>query len=140
MGAKIDLRKAHAFHRKGDINVVLTWVNDERAMVLMPANRPNNSTWFIVCDSVAWMYDQPEYLARQSLLAARCMDMDMNRSAIQRIASIIMDGLGDLIRMPSAPPAEQLKSSFGETKVFADGQLIGGEEIRLDKAEGLTYA
>ena len=90
--------------------------------------------------AIVFLRDQPEYLARQSLLAARCMDMDMNRSAIQRIASIIMDGLGDLIRMPSAPPAEQLKSSFGETKVFADGQLIGGEEIRLDKAEGLTYA
>ena len=139
MSVQLDPRKAHQSFIKGDILAILTWVNDERALVLMPAHRAQGAPWFIVCESAAYKYDDPHYLAHQSVTAARVLGMDETTSTWSRIADIIMNYLPDLIRMPSAPPAEKMSAAVGEMKLMADGQLLHGEEIRLEK-EGVTYA
>lgn len=138
MPAKIDLSKAHLVRRHGDITAVYTWVNDERAIVLIPIHR-KLASWYIVCESAAYRYDEPEYLARQAAVAADVLGMEPSPNNWVRIASIIHDGLPDLIRMPPAPEPELTKATYGELKVMQDGKLVGGEEIRLEKDEGAVY-
>ena len=61
MGVSLDLRKAWKHHRHGDLLVVLTWVNDERSLVLMPTLR-RGTGWYIVQESAAfkWGIDHPD--------------------------------------------------------------------------------
>jgi hypothetical protein len=137
MGVSLDLRKAHLSRQHGDILAIYTWVNDERALVLMPAFRPG-APWYIVCESAAFRYDDAAYLARQCAKACEVLGMEPSRANWVRLASIIHEGLPDLIRMPSAPPAEYLRPAFGSMELRADGQVLAGEDIRVER-EGATY-
>lgn len=137
MALSLDPRKAHLIRQHGDILAIYTWVNDERALVLMPARR-GKSPWYIVCESAAWKYDDPGYLARQARKAAEVLGMDETTSTWYRIAKIIHEGLPDLVHMPPAPLPELSKHTIGEMKLFADGHLVGGEEIRPE-IEAPTY-
>lgn len=138
MAISIDPRKAHCVRQHGDVLAIYTWVNDERALVLMPARRAQGSPWFIVCESASWKYDDPQYLAQQARKAAEVLGMDETTSTWYRIAKIIHEGLPDLIRMPSAPLPE-LSESFGEVKLLADGKVIGGQDIRVEKDGAFVY-
>lgn len=137
MGVSLDLRKAHMSRQHGDITAIFSWVNDERAMVLLPTYRPG-APWYIVCESAAWKYDEPAYLARQCVTACDVLGIEPNTANWSRIASIINESLPDLIRMPSAPPAEYLRGSFGHMELRADGQLIAGQDVRIER-EGVSY-
>lgn len=138
MGATLDLNKAHLTRQFGDLVVVYTWVNDERAMVLIPAYR-KNAAWYIVLESAAFKYDNPRYLARQAKIAAEVLGMEPSPNNWVKLATVINEGLPDLIEMPSAPDATLMRATVGEMKLFADGQLLGGEEIRLNNEAGATY-
>lgn len=133
MGVSLDLSRA-AFHRQhGDILAVYTWVNDERALVLLPARRPRSPAWFIVCESAAWRYEDPAYLAQKARVAARALGMDETQSTWLRIATIIIEGLPDLIRMRSAPDPEVLPATAGEINLSIDGEHVSSEEIKVEK-------
>lgn len=151
MGASLDLRKAHAHHKFGEIVQILTWVNDERAMVLVPAHR-KNAPWFVVCESAAWKWDpdgttlfdtkgQPVagkgYVAAQAHKAAEVLGMDGSHTWL-KVAAIICESLPDLIRMPSAPMPSYLKSTFGHMELRENGKTIAQEEIKLE-ADGAEY-
>ncbi len=129
MAISLDPRKAHLVRQHGDILAIYTWVNDERALVLIPARRAR-APWYVVCESAAWKYDDPKYLAQQARKAAEVLGMDETTSSWFRVAKIIDEGLPDLIRMPPAPLPEMSKTAIGEMKLLADGELVGGEEIR----------
>lgn len=133
MGVSIDLAKAAFSRLHGDILAIYTWVNDERAMVLLPAHRSAGSPWYIVCESAAYKYDDPRYLARQAAKAAEVLGMDETQSTWVRIATIIHEGLPDLIRMPAAPVDRKLGASRGQMTMLEDGKPIAGEDIRLEK-------
>ena len=135
MGLTVNTARAHATYRRGDLTLILTWVNDERAMVLLPSFR-KGAPWFIVADSVAWRYNEPRYLARMSAKAAEVLDMAGQEV---RIASLLHDHLGELVTMPSAPPARHARAAMGEMRVLADGAEIGGQEVRAEMAEGAEY-
>ena len=137
MTVSIDLRRAHASHVFGEITQIMTWVNDERAMVLLPTFR-KGAPWYIVCESAAYKYDDEAYLASQCKKAASVLGMDESTDTWFKIATIIHDGLSDLIRMPSAQPAEFHKASFGSMQLRGDGQLIAQEDIRVED-NGATY-
>ena len=139
-GVSLDLARAFAVHHKGDIMAVLTWVNDERAIVFIPAKRSSIApAWFVLMESAAYKYDNPRYLAQQAAIAAGVLGMDETTSSAARVADMILNYLPDLIRMPSAQPPEKLGAVVGEVRLFADGQEIGGEEVRATKSE-ITYA
>ena len=134
MSVSLDPRKAHAVHHKGDVLLILTWVNDERAMVLMPAHRLPGSPWFILCESAAYKYDNPQYLARQSAKAAQVLCMAETSSSAFRIADLIMNYLPDLIRMPSSPePEKRSGRAYGEMHLKEGGKLIHSEVLTLDQ-------
>lgn len=139
MGVQLDPRKAHAVRLHGDILAIYTWVNDERALVLLPAHRRPGSPWFIVCESAAWKYDDPRYLARQGKLAAEVLGMEETTSTWLRVATIIHEGLPDLIRMPSAPEPELSSAARGHMTLLADGKPIAGEDIRLERDPALEF-
>jgi hypothetical protein len=134
VGISLDLSRA-AFHRQhGDILAVYTWVNDERALVLLPALRPKSPAWFVVCESAAWKYADPAYLAQQARRAAQALGMDETQNTWLRIATVIIEGLPDLIRMRSAPDPDLLPGSAGEIKLSVDGEHVTSTDIRVEKA------
>lgn len=138
MGVSLDPRKAHAAHIHGDILAILSWVNDERALILMPAHRAQGSPWFVVLESAAFKYDDPHYLAQQARKAADVIGMDETTSTWYRIAKIIHDGLADLIRMPSAPEPEYAKAAIGAMKLMEDGKLLTEQDIKPE-VSGLEF-
>jgi len=137
MSATIDTAKAHLTRRHGDIYAVFTWVNDQRAMVLIPANRPG-APWYIVMESASFEYDNPNELQRRAMKACDVLGIEPSRPNWFRIAKIIHEGLPDLIRMPSAPEPEYLKGAVGQMILKEGGKIIAGEDIRIEK-EGAIY-
>lgn len=137
MPASIDTRKAHLTRLHGDIYAIYTWVNDERALVLIPANRPG-APWYIVMETAAYEYDDPHELRRRSIKACEVLGMEPSKPNWFRVAKIIHDGLPDLITMPSAPPPEYLKGAVGQMILKEAGKTIAGEDIRIEK-QGATY-
>lgn len=138
MPATIDTRKAHLTRKHGDVFAVYTWVNDKRALVLIPANRPG-APWFIVLEPDAWVYDDPHELQRRSIKACTVLGIEPSKPNWFRIAKIIHEGLPDLIRMPSAPDPEKLAGTYGQMVLREDGKEVGGEEIKIEADAGVTY-
>lgn len=148
MGVSLDLRKAWKHQRHGDLIVVMTWVNDQRAIVLMPALRKTTG-WYIVCESAAflWGVDHPdaavrreamEHAVKQSHIACDVLSLEPSRMNRAKVISVITGWLPDLIRMPSEPEPEFKPGSFGSMVLSADGKPIAGEELR-EEVEGVGY-
>lgn len=143
MSASIDLRKAHLSRVHGDITVVFSWLNDERAMFLIPSHR-KGAPWYVVMESAAFTWDDTSkanvaQVARKASKACEVLGIEPSPTNCRRIAGIIIDGLEDLIRMPSSPPVEHFATSFGHMELRANGRAIAGQDIRLEK-EGIEYA
>lgn len=138
MGISLDLEKAHLHRQIGDMVVIYTWVNDERAMVLIPAFR-KNSAWYIVCESAAYKYDNMRYLAEQCRKAAEVLGMEPSPNNWYKLATLIHDGLPELCAMPSAPDPKLMRGAIGEMKLLENGKLIAGQEIRLEREAGASY-
>lgn len=122
----------------GDITAIYTWVNDERALVLVPTYR-KGAPWFIVCESAAYKYDDDWYIGKQAIKACEVLGMEPSKPNILRIGSIIEEGLPDLIRIPTRPEAKPIGKKYGELKVMANGTQIGGEDILVEN-EAPSYA
>ena len=142
MPATIDLAKAHLSRVHGDITVIFSWVNDERAMVLVPHLR-KGAPWFVVMESAAYTWDDMDAnniptVVKKATKACEVLGIEPSPWNCRRVAGMIIDGLPDLIRMPSAPPKEYYRSSFGTMELRADGQTIAGEDIRIEK-DGAMY-
>jgi hypothetical protein len=68
MPVTLDLCKAHATRQHGDLLVIFTWINDERAMVLVPAYRPG-APWYVVAESASFRCDDPKVVPAQCIKA-----------------------------------------------------------------------
>lgn len=134
----LDLSKAHGHHQYGDLLAIYTWVNDERALVLLPAYR-NTTGWYIVCESAAYKYDDNEYLKRQCMKAAEVLGMEPSPNNWFKLAKVIHDGLPELIAMPSAPDQKLSRATYGEMKLLENGKILAGEEIRVPVGGGVSY-
>lgn len=137
MSACIDTRKAHAIRQHGDITAIYTWVNDERAMVLLATYR--KAGWYVVLDSAAYQYDDDEYLMRAAIKACEVMGFGESAGTAFHIARIIHEGLGDLVMMPPEPPdlveeAVKEMKRIGELHLKADGEIIGSQDITINTA------
>jgi len=135
--ASLDTRRAHLMSKHGDILAVYTWVNDERALVLIAAHRPGSS-WYVVCESAAFRYDDDQYLQRAAINACDVLGFEASPMTWVRIATILHEGLPDLITMPGYQPPPPGRK-YGELTVKEDGKVIGGEDLRVESG-GVTYA
>jgi len=142
MPATIDTRRAHLVRQHGDITAIYTWINEERALVLAPSHRPG-APWYCVMESASFTWDDndPANIQRVAFKAHKaCVVLGIEPTSrnCTRVAGIIIDGLPDLIRMPSSQPPDFLRGSFGQMILKANGQQIAAEEIRVEK-EGASY-
>jgi hypothetical protein len=137
MPACIDLRNAHLSRQHGDVLAIYTWINAERALVLLPAFR-RGAPWYVVMESAAYQYDDPAYLARMGPKACEVLGIEPSRANWVRVASIINEGLPDLYRMPSEPAWERKAREFGELKLMRDGQHIASEALVVED-QGAIY-
>ena len=142
MTATLDPRKAFLVRQHGDITAIYSWINDERAMILIPSHR-KGAPWFCVMESASFSWDDEDPrnipgVVRKGTKACEVLGIEPTPHNIRRIASIIIDGLPDLIRMPTAPEPEKVSHAIGEMKLMANGVLVGGDEIRPD-VEVPTY-
>lgn len=138
MAISIDTRKAHLSRQHGDITAIYTWVNEIRSLVLVPTFRPG-APWFIVQEPAAFEYDDPKELARRSVKACEVLGIEPSTANWVRVATIIHEGLPDLIRMPSAPLPEYLRGSIGQMILREGGKIVAGEDIRVEKETGASY-
>ncbi len=126
--------------RHGDIAAAFQFVNDEPAMVLWPIRRTGCAA-FIVCLSSAFKYDDPKYLAEQAKVACQLWGFD-DVSQWYRIAKIINDGLGDLVKMPPDPASYQERKrtagSIGEMSLSVAGDTVSQSEIYLPEPDEMV--
>lgn len=139
MPACIDLEKVHLKRQHGDLLAIYTWIDGERALVIMPAYRVK-SPWFVVMESAAYLYDDPRYMAKRCPEAVRFMGMEDNKANWIRLATIINEGLPDLVQMPSEPEWHKAKARVvGATTLTADGQVIKQGDLTVEKQSGAEY-
>lgn len=143
MGVSIDLRKAHSAHQYGDLNLVLSWINEERAMFIIPAFR-KGAPWFIIMEKAAFEWNDQDkenliYLPARAYKACEVLGIEPSKPNVFRIISMVNDRMQDFVRMPSSPPLEKLMGSHGAMTLKADGKVIAKDDIRLDD-EGAQYA
>jgi hypothetical protein len=134
----VDLAKAHMTRQHGDLMVIFTWVNDERAMILIPAHR-KGAAWYIVCESSAYKYDNMDYLKRQCLKAAEVLGMEPSPNNWFKLARVIHDGLGDLCAMPTGPDKELTRGNYGKMELLENGRTMAAQDIKLEVEAGATY-
>lgn len=148
MGVSLDLRRAHAHKRFGDITAILTWVNDVRALVLAPSLR-RDAGWYIVEESAAYLWgvdhfdpviSRPamEHAVQQSYLACDMLGLEPSKQNRARVISIITGLLPDLIGMPSSPPLESVGGAYGQMILSADGKPMAGQDLRHED-RGVQY-
>lgn len=137
MAVSLDLSRAHLSRTHGDLLAVYTWIDDERALVLIPHRRPG-APWYIVKESAAFKYADVGYLFTQGHVACEVLGIEPSSPNCIRVAGIIHEGLPDLVTMPSAPPAEQSKAAIGQMQLRENGKVVNARDIRLD-LQGATY-
>lgn len=148
MAVTLDLRKAFKHQRHGDLFVILTWVNDERALVLAPSLRPR-AGWYIVQESAAyrWGVDHPDgYVRReamahavnQSHIACDMLGLEPSRMNRAKVISVITGWIPDLCRMPASPPVSFKPGAFGQMIMSADGKPFASQDMREEVA-GVEY-
>jgi hypothetical protein len=144
VSATLDPRKAHLVRHHGEIMAIFTWINQERAMVLVASRRPPGSPWYCIMESAAYLYadesgNPTRRLIESAAKASEVLCLNQTNYAVKKIVDIIVDGLPDLIKMPSAPPNELAKHAIGEMQLRANGELVSGREIR-EEVTGVEYA
>lgn len=143
MGASIDLNKAHHSQQYGDIVAIYSWMNEERALFLIPRFR-KGAPWYVVMEPAAHTWDDQHssnipQVVRKALKACEVLGIEPNPANARRIAGIVNDAIAELVRMPSSPPAEFYKQSFGRMTLKEDGKTINEQDIRVER-EGAQYA
>jgi hypothetical protein len=142
MSTSIDLRKAHAHYVRGDLNIVLSWINDSRAMFLIPVHRAK-APWFVIPEQAAFEWNDQDPANRVDLVyragkACDVLGFEPNMPNVNRIIGLVNNFMQELVRMPSAQPPEKTAGTYGRMQLKADGQVIAEEDIRLEK-EGVAY-
>lgn len=139
----IDTRRAHLTRVHGEITAIYTWVNDERALILAATHRAGSpmtpgAPVYILLEGNAHAYDDPTQLAHTARKAGQVLGLGESTATWVKIATIIHEGLPDLIRLPAAPPPEKLAGSLGDMTLRADGQTVAQRPIERER-EGVSY-
>lgn len=109
MKPALDLTRHYLMRPYGDLVVVGTWImnNDqddyEPCLVVVPRYRKTGFKPCVVALSVAWKYNEPQYLARASQIFTKILGMDDCMSNAHKIGEAIHSHLGDLVKAPPSP-------------------------------------
>lgn len=143
MSISISLDKAHAHRAYGDLVAIWSWLNEERALFLVPRYR-RGAPWFVVYERAAHEWDDrsPQTVfdvMRRAVIACEALGFTPTPQNARRIVSIVNNAIPELIRMPHAPEPELLPGDFGQLVLRANGEEIAREQIRLPRDEGAVY-
>jgi hypothetical protein len=138
MPATIDLNDAFLTRAHGDLLTVYTWVNDERAIIIIPHLR-TKAPWFIVCESSLPDYNDVRQAARKGMLACDVLGIESSVKNAMRIVGLVVDGTEDLIRMPSKQPPRLSKAAHGEVTMKDAGVVIAEHELHPEIEQGAAY-
>jgi hypothetical protein len=92
-----------------DLMIYGTWLynedqeDTEPALVIVPRYRQYGAKPCAIALSSAFKYNDPRYLARAAGIFAERMGFEPSMTTTHRIAMLIDDHLGDLIKMPVDP-------------------------------------
>lgn len=139
MSVLIGGEKAYLQRVIGDIVVSYQWVNNEPAMILWPKfKRLATKGAYVIPLESAYKYSDVPYLVEASAKCAEFIGMDATKFTINRIATIILEGLPDLIEMPPEPTnmTKAQGEEIGEMLIKVDGQTIAHQEVTVP--EGLN--
>lgn len=139
----LDISKAYRTRVSGDIRIVYTWVDGERALVLMPAVR-THAPWFVVAESAAFRWDDSDprtvpVVAARAAKACNVLGIEANATNCQRVARIVIEGLEDLVRMPHEPADEYEGAVIGQLQARADGEVIAQRPVRIPALMRASY-
>lgn len=142
MSVSIDLRRAHLHRPYGDILAIWSWINDERALFLIPRYR-KGAPWYVVMEPAAHTWSDQDAknimaVVAKAYKACEVLGIEPNPTNCRRVAGIVNDAIPDLVRMPSAPPTQYRPESYGQMVLRGDGKVLAAEDIRVE-AEGATY-
>lgn len=109
-GHILDLEQNHFVKQRGDITVYGTWVGEnlsesEPCLVLVPTYRMGTKPCCVALSS-AYKYDDPIYLANASRRFNEALGFEDSSTRVVKVASAIVEHLGDLIAMPPKPKSE----------------------------------
>ena len=105
--------RAWLVRTKGDIVCSYQWLDigeeePSACMVLFPAARRLDVQPYVIPQENAWRFaDRNGHATPHAIKAGFVAACDMgfpDRSTVHRIVDVILDGLGDLVRMPSSQP------------------------------------
>jgi hypothetical protein len=82
-------------------------------------------------ESAASLYDDAAYLARACVNACEVLGIEPNRPNWVRVATIVNEGLPDLVSMPSEPTWQRAGQEFGTLMVKSDGKEIAAEALTI---------
>jgi hypothetical protein len=113
-GIALDLTKTHLTRTHGDVICHFTWFGAdadgrEPCIVLQPTFRilaAGNYKPCVIALSSAYKYADDEYLMQSAINIAEILGL--GQSAAFKIATIINDGLLELIKMPPKPVEQQI--------------------------------
>lgn len=125
----IDLTRNHFVRPGGDLVCVGTWLwNDDQqdyepCLVIVPRYRRRGFKPCVVALSSAWRYNPehngPAYLAHMSKMFLHALSMDDCMTNAYKVAEVIQNNLGDLIKMPNNPMSSIITADA--TFSFDDG-------------------
>ena len=96
-------------------------VTKEMALGIKNATIRGKSPVFAIPLSSAWLYNEPEYMARAVRNIAEFLGMFPDAFLMKRIANLILNYLPDLIN--SVPYEEQQGVEMGEGKIIINGDV-----------------
>lgn len=122
--------------------MVLSWINDLRALFIIPRHR-KGAPWYVIEEPAAhfWRDDEPANIgnaAKKSMKACEVLGLEPNLSNSTKIIALVNDFLPDLLRMPSAPPPKFLTQNFGHMTMREGGKVLASQDIQLED-EGQEY-
>jgi hypothetical protein len=142
MGVSLDPRKAHSAHKYGDLTIVLSWMNDKRAMFIIP-NVRTKAPWFIIPEEAAFEWSDQDtenlvYLPTRAYKACEVLGIEPSKPNVFRIISMVNNRMQDFLRMPSAQPPEKIAGTFGQMTLKEDGKIVSQAPITFEQ-EGASY-
>lgn len=105
----LDLSRHHFMRPAGDLVIFGTWTYNEDqedyepCLAIVPRYRRSGFKPCCVALSSAWRYAEPPYLARAAAFFLTQLGMADGMSNAHKVASLIHEHLGDLIKMPPNP-------------------------------------
>lgn len=108
----IDLTR-HQFHRHmGELSLYGTWLwNEDQeayepALVVINALNPRRFRPCVVALSAAYKYNHPVYMAHAAREFVTLLGLQDNMTMAYKVATLIEDHLGDLLKMPPNPETQ----------------------------------